>query len=151
MGEEKVMIMYEHEKVKEIDRRILRELKGNLEIGRANVDLVRKEEVDRIFTVIDAKKQAIFTLFQGDFSSNEQNIKAKLGKNNIELTLHDRVANNVICKRIQAIFDRIIKQEPRNNRLISVCADRQFFIERVMAENIQTSFIQACIEEDIEK
>ena len=59
-----------------------------------------------------------------------------------KISNYDKIANNVILKRIELIFKQIIKRKPENNRLVSVCMDRQLFIEKVLNENVNIEFIK---------
>ncbi len=139
--------MFEGEicKVKQIDRRILEELRKKLEIKIENVDIISDVEIGKVLSIIEEKKRGIFLLFHGDFTVNEQNINEKISEMNGESSFYDRIANKLILKRIEKIFNKMMSLEAQNCRLISVCTDRQFFIQKIISENIQTSFIETCI------
>lgn len=139
------MLKYENSKVRQIDRKILEELRKNLEIRVSNFDIISKTETEKVISIIEEKKRGIFLLFQGDFSLNEYNINEKIPKQKRELSFYDRIANNVILRRIEKIFNKLRDLEAQDYRAISVCADRQFFIKKVILENIQTSFIESCV------
>lgn len=141
------MIKSENYEVKKIDRRILIELTRNLEIKRENIDVLEQIQIDMIFEKISEKKGIIYSLFNGDFSENQQNIKERmhLGKG-AELSLYDKVANNVIFKRVSEVFEQIISSNPQNGRVVSVCLDRLFFIQMILAENISINFVKSCME-----
>lgn len=139
------MLKYENSKVRQIDRKILEELRKNLEIRVSNFDIISKTETEKVISIIEEKKRGIFLLFQGDFSLNEYNINEKIPKQKRELSFYDRIANNVILRRIEKIFNKLRDLEAQDYRATSVCADRQFFIKKVILENIQTSFIESCV------
>ncbi len=138
-------MLEENYKVKQIDRKILEELRENLKIQASNVDIINKAETEEILNIIEEKKRGIFLLFQGDFALNEHIINEKFPKGNRELSFYDRIANNVILRRIGKIFNKMVSLGAQDYRLIAVCADRQFFIQKVISGNIQTSFIESCI------
>lgn len=139
------MLKYENSKVRQIDRKILEELRKNLEIRVSNFDIISKTETEKVISIIEEKKRGIFLLFQGDFSLNEYNINEKIPKQKRELSFYDRIANNVILRRIEKIFNKLRDLEAQDYRATSVCADRQFFIKKIILENIQTSFIESCV------
>ena len=145
MGERK-MIREERFFVKEIDEMIKSQLEVKLEIKKEKVNNLEEAEIEKILTIIKEKKNLILALFQGDFSLNEYVIKQKMKKEECQLTSYEKIANRIILKRIDEIFDMITKQQTKSGRLISVCADRQFFIKEVISSNIQKSFIEDCIE-----
>lgn len=140
------MIREERFFVKEIDEMIKSQLEGKLEIKKEKVNNLEEAEIEKILTIIKEKKNLILALFQGDFSLNEYVIKQKMKKEECQLTSYEKIANRIILKRIDEIFDMITKQQTKSGRLISVCADRQFFIKEVISSNIQKSFIEDCIE-----
>lgn len=139
------IIKDENKKVKEIDKKILEALRRNLELKDKNIEMVSKEEADKILNVIEERKRGIFLLFKGDFSLNEETIKRKFDSKTSETSFYEKVANRVLLKRVDAILDRMINSELDNGRLVSVCADRQFFIQKVFADNIPTNFIEECV------
>lgn len=138
----------EEDKVKKIDKRILTELIKRLEIRKDNVDIISKEEVEKIFQKIDEKKRVIFLLFQGNFSLNEKNISDRMKLRKQQLTLYDKIANNVISKRVEKILDRMIDLHAQDNRTICVCMDRKLFIQRILLENVQESFVKKYVEKE---
>ncbi len=141
----------ESKKVKEIDKKIVEELRKNLEmrIESPNIinnnNVISKEEKQIILRKIEEKKRAIFLLFQGNFTLNQQNIKERDPKRNQKSDVYDTIANDVILKRVEEIFNRMISQEEQDYRLVSVCSDRKFFIKKIILENIPISFIDYCI------
>lgn len=94
----------------------------------------------------------IFLLFQGDFSINERNIEQEMrAMKKTDMNFYDIIANNVILKRLEATINEIESLGPRDGRLISVCFDRKFFIQRVLQENLSLDFVARYIEsEEIE-
>lgn len=145
------MVKNESEKVKEIDEKIVEELRKNLEMRIESPNIIKnnnvisEEEKQIILNKIEEKKKAIFLLFQGNFTLNQQNIKQRAPKRNQKSDDYDTIANNVILKRVEEIFNRMISNKEKDYRLVSVCSDRQFFIQRIILENIPTSFIKDCI------
>ncbi len=145
------MVKNESDKVKEIDEKIVEELRKNLEMRIESpniiddINVISKEEKQIILNKIEEKKKAIFLLFQGNFTLNQQNIKQRAPKRNQKSDVYDTIANNIILKKVENIFNRMISQKEQDYRLISVCSDRKFFIQRIILENIPTSFIEHCI------
>ncbi len=139
------MFKNENYRVKQIDRIILEELRKRLEMQVENIEIIKGSETEKILGIIEEKKKGILLLFQGDFTLNERNIKEKIPQENRELSFYEKIANNIILKRISKIFNKIMKLQAKDYRLISVCVDRQLFIQKILSENIQTSFIESCI------
>ena len=145
------MVKNESEKVREIDEQILEELRKNLKMNIENpsildnVNVISTEEKQKILRKIEEKRKCIFLLFQGSFTLNEQNIKEINPKINQKSDVYERIANNVILKRVEKIFNIMISNKEKDHRLISVCSDRHFFIKTVISENIPTSLIESCV------
>lgn len=139
------MLKQENERVREIDELILSQLRGNLEISNDSINILHKEEVGRIIAQMSKKRDIILALFEGDFTINQQSIKERYVSKSSQVEFHTKIANKFILKRLDQIFNRIIKSEPQNARLMSVCADRYFFIKQVVEENLQMSFIEECL------
>ena len=140
------MIKNESYKIQEIDKKILTELISNLEIKLEDVNIIDTTHVDIILKKIRDKREVIFTLFDGDFSENESSIQRRMPENECEkLNLHDRVANNVILKRVEEVLESITRGEPEDGRVLSVCYDRLFFIQSILNGNISIDFVKKCI------
>lgn len=139
------MLKQENSRVKQIDEKILEELRKNLEIRVTNFDIISKKETEKVLGIIKEKKRGISLLFQGDFSVNEHNINVRIPKQKRELSFYDRIANSVILRRIERTFNKLRDLEAQDYRATSVCADRKFFIKKVISENIPTSFIETCV------
>ena len=45
----------------------------------------------------------------------------------------------------------MIEKDEKNGRLVSVCMDRMFFIQRIIQNNIGASLIKSCIEDEMVK
>lgn len=142
------MIEEEDLKVKLIDKKILEELKDNLEIKADNADIIKKEHLDLVLDSIEQKKQAIFSLFNGDFSVNEYNLDGYLNKEETKIPMNDRIANNIILNRVELTFKKIMNIEPEDKRLISVSMDRYLFIKEILKQNVNVAFIKKIIEND---
>ncbi len=136
----------ESNRVKEIDRMILTELIKKLEIRRDSVGIINKEEIEKIFQKIDERKRVIFLLFQGNFSVNEKNISDRMETCKQQLTSYDKIANNIISKRVEKIFNRMMSLHEQDSRTIYVCTDRKLFIQRILLENVQESFVKKYVE-----
>lgn len=145
------MIEYENRNVKEIDKRILEQIQKNLNIKEEGVDILSKEKLKEYLRIIDEKKEVISLLFQGDFSINEKNIECKIKDYETKITPDEQVVNNIISKRVETIIDQMIKKDEKNGRLVSVCMDRMLFIQRIIQNNIGTSLIKSCIENEMVK
>lgn len=145
------MIEYENRNVKEIDKRILEQIQKNLNIKEEGVDILSKEKLKEYLRIIDEKKEVISLLFQGDFSINEKNIECKIKDYETKITPDEQVINNIISKRVETIIDQMIKKDEKNGRLVSVCMDRMLFIQRIIQNNIGTSLIKSCIENEMVK
>lgn len=145
------MIEYENRNVKEIDKRILEQIQKNLNIKEESVDILSKEKLKEYLTMIDEKKEVISLLFQGDFSINEKNIECKIKDYETKITPDEQVVNNIISKRVETIIEQMIKKDEKNGRLVSVCMDRMFFIQRIIQNNIGASLIKSCIEDEMVK
>lgn len=145
------MIEYENRNVKEIDKRILEQIQKNLNIKEESVDILSKEKLKEYLTMIDEKKEVISLLFQGDFSINEKNIECKIKDYETKITPDEQVVNNIISKRVEKIIDQMIEKDEKNGRLVSVCMDRMFFIQRIIQNNIGASLIKSCIEDEMVK
>lgn len=139
------MLEQENKRVREIDELILSQLRGNLEINRDSINIVHKEEVAKIIAKMSKKRDIILALFEGDFSINEQAIKERYIRKNGQIEIYTKIANKFMLKRLDQIFKKVIMSEPQNIRLISVCSDRYFFIKQVIEEDINISFIEACL------
>ena len=107
--------------------------------------------MEKVLERIESKKQAIFFLFQGDFSINEYNVNKRLCTNKNKLTMYDKLANNILAKRVENLLNEMMDKDSKNTRLISVCMDRKFFIEKILEENVEPSSIRNWIEDDKEK
>ncbi len=145
------MIEYENRNVKEIDKRILEQIQKNLNIKEESVDILSKEKLKEYLTMIDEKREVISLLFQGDFSINEKNIECKIKDYETKITPDEQVVNNIISKRVEKIIDQMIEKDEKNGRLVSVCMDRMFFIQRIIQNNIGASLIKSCIEDEMVK
>lgn len=146
--------MLENEKniVKKIDQLILNELKENLKIEKDKVSILSDDEMKKVLTKIEEKKNVVYFLFQGDFAINERNIEEKMGIAKTDLSFCDKIANNIILKRLDATIRKIENLEPLNGQLISVCLDRKLFIEKVLIQNILLPFVEKYIpKEELEK
>lgn len=109
------------------------------------------KEIDKlILDMLKEKMKVVFLLFQGDFSVNERNIEERMEIAKTGLNFYDKIANNVILKRLDAIIEKIENLEPLNGRLVSVCLDRKLFIEKVLAKNISLFFVEKYIQEERE-
>ena len=146
------MIDNERNKVEEIDKSILSELKRRMEIKREPVSVIPDKEIECILKKINEKMEIIHILFQGGFSINERTIEERLEYERQNLTPYDSVANNIILKRLDAAIKTVEDIYPQNGRLISVCFDRKFFIEKVLTQNISLPSIKKYIQvENIER
>ena len=145
------MIEYENRNVKEIDKRILEQIQKNLNIKEESVDILSKEKLKEYLTMIDEKREVISLLFQGDFSINEKNIECKIKDYETKITPDEQVVNKIISKRVEKIIDQMIEKDEKNGRLVSVCMDRMFFIQRIIQNNIGASLIKSCIEDEMVK
>lgn len=135
----------------DIDKEILSELMKNLEIKRDNVDIIDSKQIDLIFERIEEKKKIIYTLFKGDFSENERNIQKRMHTHKCtELSFYDKVANNVISKRVKAIIESIICREPKDQSREEMYLSRSSFIESILQNNMSIDFVQNCINESME-
>lgn len=145
------MIHEENKEVKKIDNTILENLKEKLKISKENVNILENSHMEKVLERIESKKQAIFLLFQGDFSVNEYNVNKRLCINKNKLTMYDKLANNILAKRVENLLNEMMDKDSKNTRLISVCMDRKFFIEKILEENVEPSSIRNWIENDKEK
>lgn len=138
---------------KEIDLQILNDLIVSLDIDEDMdyVNIVSQDFIKSILKSINLKKEAISLLFKGDFSKNEHILRTKLSYSAYHpkpLTVYDNIANNIILKKIKSTFETLIEENPKNNMKIAVYTDRQLFLEKLLSENIQPSFIKKCIEQE---
>ena len=140
-----MMLECENIKVKEIDKKILEMIIRKMDIKTKNVDILTSEQLDKIIRIIDRKKEIISLLFQGDFSVNEKNIEENLQWSNAKPTIYEKIANNIVCKRVEEIMDKLMEQDPQNGRLISVCIDRMLFIQKIISQNVDISAIKKLI------
>ncbi len=136
---------------KRIDNIILLELREGLKIKNSAINIISQEELEMVLKKIDEKKRIIFSLFQGDFSVNEKNIGDRIQFVKPQLTFYDNVANNVILSRVEKVMNKLISMNENDNRAISVCMDRKLFIQRILLENVQESFVKKYIEKDVER
>ena len=141
------MISSENEEVKLIDTKILEKLKENLNIDIQGIEM-EQDIKDKISRIIEMKKQAIYMLFNGDFSVNEYRVNSKLNSKNIELTMCERIANNILSKRIDVVLNNMIENAPNNGRFVSVCMDRKLFMKQILQANVTPDFIYSCTEHE---
>lgn len=134
--------------VKKIDNKILAELTKKLEMRKDKINIISEEDIEKIFQKIDERKRAIFLLFKGDFQINEKNISDKMIFYKAQSTIYDKIANNIISKRVEVIFDKMMSLDFQDYETLCIYADRKFFIQRILSENIPESFIEKCIEKD---
>lgn len=127
--------------VNRIDKLILNMLKENMKIKKDKVGVIHDDEIEKVLSRIDEKLEVIFSLFQDDFSINERNIEERIRTLEPNLNFYDKVANNIIFKRLNNVMEKINNQKPIDGRLVSVCLDRKLFIEKVLDKNISLSFI----------
>lgn len=116
-------------------------LKENMKIKKDKVGVIHDDEIEKVLSRIDEKLEVIFSLFQDDFSINERNIEERIRTLEPNLNFYDKVANNIIFKRLNNVMEKINNQKPIDGRLVSVCLDRKLFIEKVLDKNISLSFI----------
>ncbi len=143
------MINYKSEK--EIDTIIFNELDKNLNIDTENADLVTKEFLNKVLDTISYKKKTISLLFSKNFSLTEHNIKRNLIHPNrlkSDPSIYDQVANTILSKRIVDILNRLMEKNKEDNKFVTVCMDRQLFINTILSENIENSLVESCLEED---
>ena len=145
------MIHKENNEVKKIDNIILEKLKEKLKMSKENVNILEDEQMEKVLERIDAKKQAIFLLFQGNFSTNEYNVNERLEKSRNKLTMYDKLANSILFRRVETLLNQMMDKNVENKRLISVCMDRKLFIQKILDENVEPSTIRNWIEDDKEK
>lgn len=127
--------------INRIDKLILNMLKENMKIKKDKVGVIHDDEIEKVLSRIDEKLEVIFSLFQDDFSINERNIEERIRTLEPNLNFYDKVANNIIFKRLNNVMEKINNQKPIDGRLVSVCLDRKLFIEKVLDKNISLSFI----------
>lgn len=142
------MLNNEKRMVKEIDKLIWDMLKAKMDIKKDKVSIICDDEIEEIFKRINEKMKVIFLLFQGDFSVNERNIEEIMGMVKTDLNFYDKIANNIILKRLDTIIEKIENLDPLNGRLVSVCLDRKLFIEKVLAKNISLFFVERHIQKE---
>lgn len=135
------MANYEKEKINKIDQLILQKLKENLEIKEENSNILKDDILKQVYKTIEKKKQTLYLLYDGDFSVNEYKIERRLAQEKNENTMYTEIANNIIARRINLIIETLIKEEPENGMLISVCMDRKLFMEKVLEKNVEPAFI----------
>lgn len=145
---ENLMLDNEKKMVKEIDKLILDMLKEKMKIKKDKVSIICDDEIKEILKRIDEKMKVVFLLFQGDFSVNERNIEERMEIVKTDLNFYDKIANNIILKRLDSIIEKIENLEPINGRLISVCLDRKLFIEKVLTKNISLFFVKKHIQKE---
>lgn len=136
---------------KEIDTIIHDQLIKNLNLDTDSVNVVTEEFLNKFLNILSAKKDIIDLLFSGNFSLTEQNIKEKLSwsnRNNIDKDIYTKVVNGIISKRLGYTIDKLIAQNKNDPQFVSVCLDRHIFIDKIISENIEASFIEDCIEEE---
>lgn len=139
------MLDNEKKKVKEIDKLILDMLKEKMQIKKDKVSIICDDEIEEILNRIHEKAEVVFLLFQGDFSVNERNIEERMEIAKTDLNFYDKIANNIILKRLDAIIGKIENLEHQNGLLVSVCLDRKLFIEKVLTKNIPLFFVEKYI------
>lgn len=141
------MLENERDIVQEIDKLILDTLKKKMKIKRDKVSIIPDNEMEEILKKINEKMKMIFLLFQGDFSINERNIEEKMEIVKTELSFYDKIANNIISKRLDIAIQKVENLKPKSGRLISVCLDRKLFIQKVLMNNISLPFIKKYIQD----
>lgn len=142
---------YKREREKQIDTIIFNELNKNLNVDTKNANLVTEEFLNNLLNIILSKKETIRLLFSKNFTLTEHNIKQKLLRNTTlekKPDLYNKIANKILSKRIEQIFNRLMEKNKKDNQFIAVCIDRQIFINTILSQNIESSFIESCLEDD---
>lgn len=142
------MLENENKRVKEIDKLILDMLKEKMTIKKDKISIICDDEIEEILKIINEKMKVVFLLFQGDFSVNERNIEERMKIVKTDLNFYDKIANNIILKRLDAVIGKIENLEPLNGRLASVCLDRKLFIEKILTKNISLFFVEEDIRQE---
>ena len=79
------MLEDERRQVEKIDKLILNTLKDKMKISKDKINIISDNEIEKIFNKINEKMEAIFLLFEGNFSINEMNLE--------EVCFHGSVEN----------------------------------------------------------
>lgn len=146
------MLENERSMVQEIDALILDTLRKKMEIKKDKADMLPEGEIETIINKVNEKMEVIALLFQGDFSLNERILEEKMELGRSNLNYYDKIANNIISKRLEATMQKVETLKPLNGRVISVCMDRKLFIEKVLKDNISLDFAKKHIQfEEIER
>lgn len=142
------MLEKENKIVNEIDKLILSMLKEKMKIKTDKVNILCDNEIKEVTKRINEKMKVIFLLFQGSFAVNERNIEDEIEIIKTDLSSYDKIANNIILKRLDSIFKKIENIDPLNGRLVSVCLDRKLFIEKVLIKNIPLISVEKYIQKE---
>ena len=131
-----------HRGERAIDLKIKKDLEEALNLKIKSIDILPEDELEKIFQVLDLKKDIINLLFEGNFSVNEYNIEEILESHQNASTIYDTIVNKIINKRVDATINKILEEDLDDGELVSVCLDRKLFIKKVMNSNIDKSLIQ---------
>lgn len=140
------MLKRENESVKKIDKLILDMLKEKMKIKQERVSIMQDAEMKKVIKKINEKMEVICLLFHEDFSIIERNIEERMKIEKTDLNFYDKIANNIIFKKLDNTLKEIEGQEHQNSQVIPVCLDRKLFIEKVLTQNIPLSFIKKQIQ-----
>lgn len=133
------------------DKLILKVLKIELDFNKDEVNILKDEKLNILFEKIEQKKQAIFWLLKNDFSFYEYKIGGRISYKNVNADFYDEVANSILSKKINRIFERLLESCKDNGQYISVCMDRKLFINKILDKNVLLEEIKEHISEEVER
>lgn len=126
---------------KKSDDLILNQLKKslNIEIGRREKVMILEDgKLMEIYTIIERRKKYIYSLFGENFSEKEQEIKDEIStrrKCQKKKDTLNRIADNILNKRINKTFDYIMNDDGLNSWTKVVAMDRKLFINFLLEED----------------
>lgn len=130
------------------DELILKMLKNGLDINKSGVNILKGEKLSILCERIENKKQTVLLLFENEFAESEFKINCIMNNKNNNSDYYDRVANNILLKRINRIFQKLLEDMEDDGQYVSVCLDRNFFINKVLEKNVSLEDVKKCIKEE---
>lgn len=125
--------------VKKIDRIIWQRLKKALQVEFR----VKGEEIaeKQLYDRIESRREAILSLFDGNFSENEDLLRGRMEQHGLPKRKHridpySQCANAMIRTRVDATIDELIGEDKDSAMMTSVGIERKTFIDAVLDGNI---------------
>lgn len=129
---------------KRVDNVICQRVKEALQIGIREDGKVRlrSKDIEQLCRELENRKNAVLSLFEGDFPKNQSIIRDQMemerfSKTRPRTSKYSQLANRLIRKRVDTALSEIIRADNCSAIEYGIGIDRKTFIDEILDGNVQ--------------